>query len=82
MKLRAEAMQSIAEQVNGGMLTLFLDPGSKMGDILQSALNWCRNTGVENPVCSVANFLYPHCRVIAGNIEVCLFFLHPTQIFW
>lgn len=24
---------------------------------------------MENPDCRVANYLYPHCKVIAGNVE-------------
>ncbi|KAJ1525278.1 hypothetical protein ONE63_010101 [Megalurothrips usitatus] len=73
VKKRAEAMNSAAEKVQGGLLTVFLDPAAKTGTILNSALEWCLKTGVENPVCSVANYLYPHCRVIGGNIEALQF---------
>ena len=34
------------------------------------AKEWCRREyNIENPVCSVANYLFPHCKVVAGNNE-------------
>lgn len=34
------------------------------------AQEWCRREHhIENPVCSVANFLFPHCKVVAGHNE-------------
>ncbi|KAK3921191.1 putative malonyl-CoA-acyl carrier protein transacylase, mitochondrial [Frankliniella fusca] len=73
VKLRAEAMQRASEAVHGAMLTTFLDPGAKIGTILNSSIEYCRRTGVENPVCSVANFLYANCRVLGGNFEAIRF---------
>lgn len=70
VKQRAELMQTAAENVQGSMVTVFLDPAAKIGNILNSAIEWCQGKGVEKPVCSVANYLYPNCRVLAGNIEV------------
>lgn len=29
------------------------------------------NLKIENPVCGIANYLFPECKVIGGNIEVC-----------
>lgn len=73
VKYRAEAMQRASEEVQGGMITTFLDPGAKLGTILDSAIEYCKRNGVEKPVCSVANFLYANCRVIGGNIEAIQF---------
>jgi [acyl-carrier-protein] S-malonyltransferase len=34
------------------------------------AREWCkREHNIEDPVCSIANYLFPHCKVIAGHIE-------------
>lgn len=63
-------MQTASELVQGGMATLFLEPATKIGTILDTSLEWCRSTGIEDPVLSVANFLYPHCIVMGGSIEV------------
>lgn len=38
------------------------------------AREWCtREHGIENPVCSAANYLFPHCRVIGGHLEALQF---------
>ncbi|XP_034254235.1 probable malonyl-CoA-acyl carrier protein transacylase, mitochondrial [Thrips palmi] len=73
VKARAEAMQEAAGLVESGMATLFLDPAAKIGTILNTSLEWCRNTGVERPHLSVANYLYPNCLVIAGSKEALRF---------
>lgn len=73
VKARAEAMQGVSELVQGGMATLFLDPAAKIGTILNTTLEWCRNTGVENSVLKVANYLYPNCVVISGHKEAIKF---------
>lgn len=64
-------MQLASEKIQGGMMTLFLEPAAKIGDILSGAIDWCQKNGVEAPVCSVANYMFPQCRVVAGNVEVC-----------
>lgn len=34
------------------------------------AQEWCkREYQIEQPVCSIANYLFPHCKVIAGHAE-------------
>lgn len=34
------------------------------------AKEWCRREyNIENPVCSIANYLFPHCKVVAGHIQ-------------
>lgn len=63
-------MQAASELVQGGMITLFLDPAAKIGTILKNAMDWCRETGVENPIVAVANYMYPNCLVIGGSKEV------------
>lgn len=69
VQIRAEAMQMAADEIQGGMMTLLYGPDSKVKQALKAAKDWCINKGIENPDCLVANYLYPHCKVIAGNEE-------------
>jgi len=37
---------------------------------LTVAKAWCtKEHQIENPVCSIANYLFPHCKVVGGNRE-------------
>lgn len=69
VQVRAEAMQLAAEQVPSGMATVLFGPDTNLVEACSKAIDWCINKGVENPECRVANYLYPHCKVIAGNVE-------------
>lgn len=70
MKIRAEAMQEASEAVPSGMLSVLGQPQSKFTVACREAREHCRTLGIENPVCEVANFLFPDCRVISGHLEV------------
>jgi [acyl-carrier-protein] S-malonyltransferase len=70
VKVRAEAMQLASEIVPSGMMTVFYDPDSKLNYACLQAKEWCLQRGIENPECCVANYLYPHCKVVAGHLEV------------
>lgn len=69
VQVRAEAMQLAAEQTPSGMATVLYGPDTNITDACTKAVDWCISKGIENPECRVANYLYPHCKVIAGNIE-------------
>lgn len=69
VQVRAEAMQLAAEQTPSGMATVLFGPDTNIKDVCKKAVDWCVSKGIEYPECQVANFLYPHCKVIAGNIE-------------
>nr|XP_018903825.1 PREDICTED: probable malonyl-CoA-acyl carrier protein transacylase, mitochondrial [Bemisia tabaci] len=69
VKVRAEAMQLASEMAPGGMATIFYGPDHKLGLALSKARDWCAERGIEGPVCSVASYLYPDCKVIAGHEE-------------
>jgi [acyl-carrier-protein] S-malonyltransferase len=73
VQIRAEAMQRASEENPGGMMTVMYGPDSKLGDACIKATEWCLEKGVENPDCRIANFLYPHCKVIAGSLEALKF---------
>lgn len=70
VKVRAEAMQEASEAVPSGMLSVLGQPQSKFAFACLEAREHCKTLGIENPVCEVANYLFPDCRVISGHLEV------------
>lgn len=80
MKVRAEAMQTASEESSSGMMTAFYDRHAKLGFALHAARQYCQQRlGMANPVCRIANYLYPECKVIAGNEEVRTKFLYDYR---
>lgn len=73
VQIRAEAMQRASEMYKGGMATVLYGPDSKLSYAVKAAREWCIEKGVENPDCIVANYLYPHCKVVAGSEEALRF---------
>ncbi|XP_013107006.1 probable malonyl-CoA-acyl carrier protein transacylase, mitochondrial [Stomoxys calcitrans] len=69
VQVRANAMQLACDQVAGGMAMVLYAPDTEIGAACAKAKQWCVDKGVENPYCGVANYMYPHCKVLAGNIE-------------
>lgn len=70
MKVRAEAMQIASEMHQGGMATVFYGPDSNLNKALKRAKEWAIERGVEKPECEIANYLFPHCKTVAGSEEV------------
>ena len=71
LKTRAEAMQEASEATSSGMMVVFLHPSAKLNFACHTARQYCiKRLGMEKAVCAVANYLYPECKVIAGNTEV------------
>lgn len=73
IQIRAEAMQAASEEFPSGMATVYYGPDSEVGKACLAAKEWCLEKGVDNPECAVANFLYPHCKVVAGSLEALKF---------
>lgn len=69
VQVRAEAMQMASEQAKGAMATVLFGPDSKLNYACLKAREFCMERGIENPECQVANYLYPHCKVVAGHEE-------------
>lgn len=69
IQIRAEAMQIASTQNPSGMATVMYGPDSNVGMACIKAKEWCIERGVENPECAVANYLFPHCKVVAGSLE-------------
>ncbi|XP_004642502.1 malonyl-CoA-acyl carrier protein transacylase, mitochondrial isoform X1 [Octodon degus] len=73
VKVRAEAMQAASEAIPSGMLSVLGQPQSKFASACLDAREHCRSLGIEDPVCEVSNYLFPHCRVISGHLEALQF---------
>lgn len=70
VRVRAEAMQKASEEVHSGMLTTFLNHSSKLNMAMDAAREYCsQRCDIHEPVCRVANYLFPECKVIAGHNE-------------
>lgn len=70
VKIRAEAMQKASELVPSGMLSVIGRPQAQYKYACVQAKEYCQSLGMEKPICSVANYLFPDGRVIAGHREV------------
>lgn len=73
VQIRAEAMQIASDSNPSGMATVMYGPDSDLNGACIKAQEWCLERGIENPECRIANFLYPHCKVVAGNLEALKF---------
>lgn len=67
VKVRAEAMQKASELVPSGMLSVVGRPQAQYKNACVQAKDYCISQGMKEPVCSVANYLFPDGRVIAGH---------------
>ncbi|KAK7886115.1 hypothetical protein WMY93_025736 [Mugilogobius chulae] len=67
VKVRAEAMQKASELVPSGMLSVIGKPQAQYKFACLQAREHCKSLGIDEPVCSVANYLFPDARVIAGH---------------
>lgn len=78
VRIRAEAMQLASEMHPGGMATVFYYPDTNLNYAMLKARDWAQQRGAEIPECRIANYLYPHCKVVAGSNEA-LEFLEKNQ---
>ncbi|KAJ9590877.1 hypothetical protein L9F63_016082 [Diploptera punctata] len=79
--VRAEAMQLASEIIPSGMMTVFYGPDSKLNFACLRAREWCLERGIEDPECCVANYMYPHCKVIAGHMEALKYIESNAQLY-
>ena len=71
MKARAQLMQNASENIPSGMLTVFCDHKTELKKALRFARDYCiKELKMENPICSIANYLCTDAKVIAGHEEV------------
>ncbi|XP_008313788.1 malonyl-CoA-acyl carrier protein transacylase, mitochondrial [Cynoglossus semilaevis] len=69
VKVRAEAMQEASELVPSGMLSVVGKRQANYNYACLQAREHCKSLGITEPVCSVASYLFPDGRVIAGHKE-------------
>lgn len=69
VKVRAEAMQKASDATPSGMLSVIGRPQANYKYACLKAREHCLSLGIQNPVCSIANYLFPDGRVIAGHLE-------------
>ncbi|EDW94758.2 probable malonyl-CoA-acyl carrier protein transacylase, mitochondrial [Drosophila yakuba] len=69
VQVRATAMQAACDQAAGAMAMTIYGPDTNLGEACARAQQWCVDKGVESPYCGIANYMYPHCKVVAGNVE-------------
>ncbi|KAK3544742.1 hypothetical protein QTP86_026146 [Hemibagrus guttatus] len=69
VKVRAEAMQKASDAALSGMLSVIGRPQANYKYACLQAIEHCLSLGIQNPVCSIANYLFPDGRVIAGHLE-------------
>lgn len=81
IQIRAEEMQKASERNPSGMATVFYGPDSSLGDACTKAKEWCIERGIENAECQIANYLFPHCKVVAGSLEALNFLDKNKQQF-
>uniref|UniRef100_A0A023F858 [acyl-carrier-protein] S-malonyltransferase n=1 Tax=Triatoma infestans TaxID=30076 RepID=A0A023F858_TRIIF len=69
IKIRGEAMQLASEMTPGAMVTVLYGPDSELGRACIKAKEHAMSLGVENAHCAISNYLFPHCKIVAGNEE-------------
>lgn len=63
-------MQKASEAVQSSMLSVIGNFKTKYSTACVEARDHCLTLGIKDPVCEVANYLFPNGRVIAGHSEV------------
>lgn len=67
--IRAEAMEICAQEMPGGMMTLLCGADTELRAALKDAREHSLSKGTLYATCSTAVYLFPHCKVIAGDEE-------------
>ncbi|CAG9580825.1 unnamed protein product [Danaus chrysippus] len=73
VELRAAAMEAAARERPGGMLTVWLAPDARLKELLARARDRARSPALPEPVCVIANYLFPGCKVLAGDEQALKF---------
>ncbi|KAI8437880.1 hypothetical protein MSG28_010562 [Choristoneura fumiferana] len=72
-ELRAASMAAAAAARPGALLTVWLAADANLPHLLLRARDHAAAAGLPDPVCQVANHLYPHCKIVGGDEEALLF---------
>lgn len=69
VKLRAEVTQGLCETVPSAMMTVVFGNNANIKQACSMAREYCVRSGInkEESECSIANYLFPHGKVIGGH---------------
>ncbi|CAH1778810.1 unnamed protein product [Owenia fusiformis] len=68
IKVRASAMQEASLETPSGLMSVFVGADSKLKFAMKTAREYIKEFhDVQDPVCSIANYLYSNCKVIGGH---------------
>lgn len=81
VKVRAEAMQEASDSTPSGMLSVVGRAETRYNYACLEAREHCKSLGIEEPVCEVANYLFPNGRVIAGHLQALEFLQQNSRRF-
>lgn len=82
VKVRAEVMQAASEAIPSGMLSVFCTHKTNLSLAMEVSREVCKQKhGIKNPICHVANYLYPDCKVIAGHEQAIEFIAQNAKDF-
>lgn len=82
VKVRAEVMQASSEAIPSGMMSVFCTHKTKLRLAMEVSQEVCKQKhGINNPICHVANYLYPDCKVIAGHEQALEFIAQNSKDF-
>ncbi|CAF0981576.1 unnamed protein product [Adineta ricciae] len=82
IKARAEAMQAASNEVNSGMMTVFIGRETKLALAMEAAREWCNKyMKIDVPCITIANHMYAECKVLAGHKEALQFIAHNYKVF-
>ncbi|CAF1254112.1 unnamed protein product [Rotaria sp. Silwood1] len=82
IKTRAEAMQSASNEVNSGMMSVFVGRETKLTLAIEAAREWCNKyMKIDVPCIQIANHMYAECKVLAGHKEALQFIAHNYKVF-
>lgn len=82
VNVRAKEMQKASEVTPSGMMTVFCFWGTKLKLAIQAAKEYCKTKHhIEDPICVVANYLFPEAKVLAGHEEALDFIAKNYQDF-
>ncbi|XP_063977183.1 probable malonyl-CoA-acyl carrier protein transacylase, mitochondrial [Diachasmimorpha longicaudata] len=65
--VRGAAMQAASDAAPQGMLSLYCKAGSNIAEACEEAKSYAMNIGVSEPVCSIAIYLHPQTKILAGH---------------
>ncbi|XP_065316437.1 malonyl-CoA-acyl carrier protein transacylase, mitochondrial-like isoform X2 [Gordionus sp. m RMFG-2023] len=70
IKIRAEEIEKLSSKVLSGMLTVMLSAKSNLNQAIIESKEHCLGKGIENPICTIANYLFPQCKILSGHNEI------------